>query len=115
MATSFATCPYNEDPQYGLRWGKDTFSLIPTWTIEPIIEFIIQTLQARISCNKTYHVKRWRNGPYNKFYLVTYEGIHCYEDHIANMPKLQDREWYCHPNMEHRTAYTKFQVLRVVL
>ena len=75
-ATSFTTCPYNEDPQYGLRWGKDTFSLIPTWTIEPTIESIVQTLQARIARDKTYHVRHWRNGRYNKFYLVTYEDTH---------------------------------------
>lgn len=75
-ATSFTTLPYDENPQHGLGWERETFSLTPTWTVEPTIESIVETLKTRVGRNTTYHVKHWRDGRYNKFYLVSFRGCH---------------------------------------
>ncbi|RYP25843.1 hypothetical protein DL767_008234 [Monosporascus sp. MG133] len=75
-ASSITICAYKENPQHGLGWSRGTFSLTPIWTVVPTIESIIQTLQGRIGPDKIYHVKHCRDGPYNKFYLVTYDESH---------------------------------------
>ncbi len=71
--SSITICHYKEEPQYGLGWKRDSFSLTPIWTVEPTIESIIETLKTRLGSNKTYHVEHLQDGPYNKFYLVSYE------------------------------------------
>ncbi|KAK7748221.1 hypothetical protein SLS62_008772 [Diatrype stigma] len=76
-ATSFTSCPYDENPQHGLGWQRETFSLTPVWGVKPTIESIIETLKTRVGRDMTYHVKHWRDGRYNKFYLVSFQGCHC--------------------------------------
>ena len=67
---------HKDNPRYGLGWERDTFSLAPAWEVEPSIESIIETLRRKLDPDKTYHVKHRHDGPYNKYYLVSYEQNH---------------------------------------
>ena len=73
---SSSNSPHKSNPQYGLGWERKAFSLVPFWSVEPTIKSIIQTLRKRVHPDKTYHVKHWHDGSYNKFYLVSYENNH---------------------------------------
>ena len=67
---------HKDNPQYGLGWERGTFSLVPVWDVEPSIASIVQTLRRKLHPDKTYHVKHWHDGPYNKYYLVSYDQNH---------------------------------------
>ena len=56
--------------QYGLKWVKEPFDTVPTWTVEPRIDIIKELALPHLPV-ADYKVEYFASGSFNKLYLIS--------------------------------------------
>ncbi|KAI0551192.1 phosphotransferase enzyme family-domain-containing protein [Xylaria curta] len=61
------------DPTGGVTWVNHGLCCYPTWTIEPTIESVIETLKVAIGPDHEYSVQMLHNGSLSRLYNVSFD------------------------------------------